>query len=94
MERLRRRRYELNQQIIVRNLCKVYRIHQREAGLSAAVRSLIHRQYRDVLAVDHISFTVQYLDILGNINMKIERKALTLSIVVELNIQLKDLFEQ
>ena len=65
MERLRRRRYELNQQIIVRNLCKVYRIHQREAGLSAAVRSLIHRQYRDVLAVDHISFTVQSAEIVG-----------------------------
>lgn len=48
----------MNPQIVVNNLSKVYRVSEREAGLRAAVGSLLHRRYRDVLAVDKISFTV------------------------------------
>ena len=32
-------------QIIVTGLSKVYRVPEREAGLQAAVRSLVHRRY-------------------------------------------------
>jgi ABC-2 type transport system ATP-binding protein len=45
--------------IVVTNLCKVYRVPEREAGLGAALGSLFRRRYQDVPAVDALSFTVQ-----------------------------------
>ncbi len=52
-------------QIVVRNLRKVYRVPEREAGLKAAVSSLIRRRFRDVLAIDDVNFTVQSGEIVG-----------------------------
>ena len=45
--------------ISVRDLSKHYRVHKRPPGLAAAVRSLFHRSYTTVKAVDGISFEVQ-----------------------------------
>jgi ABC-2 type transport system ATP-binding protein len=42
--------------ISVRNLVKHYRVHSRPPGVVAALRSLLHRKYRTVRAVDGISF--------------------------------------
>ena len=47
------------------NLTKVYKVHQREAGLGAAVRSLVRRKSHDVRAVDGISFDVASGEIVG-----------------------------
>ena len=44
--------------IEVSHLRKWYRVHRREPGLWAAVRSLLHRPYEDVKAVDDISFAI------------------------------------
>jgi len=44
--------------IEVRNLSKHYRVHERPPGVAAALRSLLHRQYRTVKAVDDLSFRV------------------------------------
>ena len=44
--------------IDVRGLSKHYRVHQRAPGLGAALRSLVHRSYRTVKAVDGIDFQV------------------------------------
>ncbi len=44
--------------IEVRGLTKHYRVHRREAGLSATVRSLFRRRYEAVKAVDGIDFAV------------------------------------
>jgi ABC-2 type transport system ATP-binding protein len=44
--------------IDVRGLEKHYRVHKREAGLGAAVRSLFRRRYEVVRAVDGLSFSV------------------------------------
>jgi len=51
--------------ITVRNLTKVYRVHEREAGLAAALRSLVSRKYRDVRAVEEVSFGVTAGEIVG-----------------------------
>ena len=44
--------------IEVRGLTKHYKVHRRPPGLAAAVRSLFHRTYEVVRAVDGIDFTV------------------------------------
>ncbi len=44
--------------IDVRGLRKHYRVHRREPGLAAALRSLVHRKYEVVKAVDGIDFAV------------------------------------
>ena len=44
--------------IEVARLRKWYRVHRREPGLKAALRSLVHRTYEQVKAVDDISFSI------------------------------------
>src|SRR3954447_13333602 len=44
--------------IEVAQLRKWYRVHRREPGLKAALRSLIHRPTEEVKAVDGISFGI------------------------------------
>jgi hypothetical protein len=49
----------MNPQILVSDLTQIYRIPEREAGLRAAVRSLVQRSYKDVLAADALSCAAQ-----------------------------------
>jgi ABC-2 type transport system ATP-binding protein len=51
--------------IFVQNLTKVYRVHERDAGLGAALRSLVRRQYRTVEAVKDVSFSVAPGEVVG-----------------------------
>ena len=44
--------------IEVEHLRKWYRVHRREPGLQAALRSLFHRPYEDVKAVEDVSFAI------------------------------------
>lgn len=44
--------------IQVRDLTKIYRVHKREPGMWNAVRSLWHRNWQDVRAVDGLSFDI------------------------------------
>jgi ABC-2 type transport system ATP-binding protein len=52
-------------QIEVHNLCKTFRVPEREGGFWASVRSVFRRTYREVRAVDHVSFTVPTGEIVG-----------------------------
>jgi ABC-2 type transport system ATP-binding protein len=49
----------------VDNLEKVFRVPEREAGLRASVTSLFHRRWREVRAVDGVSFDVEPGEIVG-----------------------------
>src|SRR5512136_707334 len=51
--------------IHVRNLCKVYSVSEREAGVLAALASLVHRKKKEVKAVDGISFDLEPGEIVG-----------------------------
>jgi len=51
--------------IHLHNLQKTYTVHEREAGLLAAFRSLVRRKTRAVRAVDGISFDVAAGEIVG-----------------------------
>jgi ABC-2 type transport system ATP-binding protein len=46
-------------QISVQSLTKTYRVPEREPGLRAALRGLVHRTYRDVEAVRNITFHIE-----------------------------------
>jgi ABC-2 type transport system ATP-binding protein len=44
--------------IAVRGLTKHYRVHERDPGLLAGLRSLVRRRYRTVVAVEELSFDI------------------------------------
>jgi viologen exporter family transport system ATP-binding protein len=49
----------------VRGLAKVFRVPEREAGLRASMRSLVRRQWREVRAVDGVSFSLGAGEVVG-----------------------------
>lgn len=51
--------------IVVENLSKTYRVPEREGGFGAAVRSFFKRRYRDVQAVQNVSFGIRPGEIVG-----------------------------
>ena len=51
--------------IVVNALSKTYRVPEREAGLRAAVGSFFRRRYRDVHAVQDVSFRIGRGEIVG-----------------------------
>jgi ABC-2 type transport system ATP-binding protein len=51
--------------IIVDRLSKTYQVSEREGGFGAAVRGFFHRKYRDVRAVQDVSFRIQPGEVVG-----------------------------
>jgi ABC-2 type transport system ATP-binding protein len=49
----------------VSELSKVFKVPEREAGLSAALKALVRRRHRDVQAVDAISFEIGSGEVVG-----------------------------
>ena len=49
----------------VDGLGKTFRVPVREAGLRAAMRSLVHREHKEVAAVDEISFAIEPGEVVG-----------------------------
>ncbi|WP_026370798.1 ABC transporter ATP-binding protein [Kallotenue papyrolyticum] len=70
--------------IIVEQLRKVYRVPEREGGLTAALHSLIRRRTREVRAVDGISFAVQQGEIVGFLGPNGAGKTTTLKMLAGL----------
>jgi ABC-2 type transport system ATP-binding protein len=51
--------------VVVEDLIKHFRVHRREAGVAAGVKSLFRRQYADVRAVDGVSFSIAPGEMVG-----------------------------
>jgi len=51
--------------ISVRHLSKVFRVHEREEGMVATLRSLFARRFKEVLAVQDVSFDIDEGEIVG-----------------------------
>jgi ABC-2 type transport system ATP-binding protein len=51
--------------ISVRSLSKTYQVPEREGGFGAAVRSFFKRKYKDVKAVQQVSFEIEQGEIVG-----------------------------
>jgi len=55
----------MNNTIVVETLSKTFQVPEREGGFSAAVRSFFRRRYRDVNAVQQVSFRIGSGEIVG-----------------------------
>src|SRR6266540_1629531 len=51
--------------IEARGLTKVYRVHERQEGLGATLRSVFHRRFKDIPAVSDASFRIEAGEIVG-----------------------------
>jgi ABC-2 type transport system ATP-binding protein len=67
--------------IEVRNLRKYYQVHQKEPGLSGSIKSLFHRKYYDVKAVDGVSFEIGEGELVGFIGPNGAGKTTTLKVL-------------
>jgi ABC-2 type transport system ATP-binding protein len=67
--------------IEVRDLRKEYRVHRRQPGLAASLRSLFRRRYEPVKAVDGISFSVAAGERVGFLGPNGAGKTTTLKIL-------------
>ena len=65
----------------VADLTKRYRVPVRESGLRASLASLVRRRYRDVVAVDRISFDVAAGEMVGFLGPNGAGKTTTLKIL-------------
>jgi ABC-2 type transport system ATP-binding protein len=54
-------------QIVVENLVKSYRIAERAPGIWGSVRGLVHRRYRELRALDGVSFSIDAGELVGYI---------------------------
>lgn len=68
-------------QIEVENLQKFYRVHHKEEGLLGSVRSLVNRRYRDVKAVDGITFSIESGEVVGFLGPNGAGKTTTLKVL-------------
>lgn len=71
-------------QIEVHELSKSFRVAEREAGLGAALRSLVRRKYRNVTAVDRVSFQIEPGEIVGFLGPNGAGKTTTLKMLTGL----------
>jgi len=67
--------------IHVRNLKKIYKVHQKPQGLGASVKALFHRKYKHVHAVDGINFDIEYGEMVGFLGPNGAGKTTTLKIL-------------
>lgn len=65
-------------------LCKTYRVYQKKEGLRGALRGLFRREYKDVRAVDGVSFTIEPGEIVGFLGPNGAGKTTTLKMLAGL----------
>jgi ABC-2 type transport system ATP-binding protein len=70
--------------IEVHDLAKVYKVYQKRAGFLASLRGLVRREYRDVRAVDGISFAIDEGEMVGFLGPNGAGKTTTLKMLAGL----------
>lgn len=67
--------------IIMENVCKSYKIAKRNAGFKETCRSLFHKEYENIKALDSVSFTIQDGEMVGYIGPNGAGKSSTIKIL-------------
>lgn len=67
--------------VSVRNLGMTYRAPVRDTGLRAALRSVVHREYRDIQAVTELDFDLYPGEVVGFLGRNGAGKTTTLKIL-------------
>lgn len=67
--------------IEVKNLKKVYKVHQKEPGVVGTLKAFFHRKYKEIKAVDDISFKIDEGELVGFIGPNGAGKTTTLKIL-------------
>lgn len=67
--------------IVVNHLKKYYKVYKKEPGLLGSIKSLWHREYEEVKAVDDVSFEIQAGEIVGFIGQNGAGKTTTLKVL-------------
>src|SRR5947199_7518210 len=70
--------------IIADGLSKTYRVYQKKEGLFGALRGLFSREYKDVKAVENVSFTIEPGEIVGFLGPNGAGKTTTLKMLAGL----------
>lgn len=70
--------------IYLEELSKTYLVPEREAGVIAAARSLVHRRNREIKAVDRVSFAVELGEVVGFLGPNGAGKTTTLKMLAGL----------
>jgi len=70
--------------ITIKRLRKAYKVYEREAGVLAAVRSLVRRKTREIVAVDDVSFEVEPGEVVGFLGPNGAGKTTTLKMLAGL----------
>jgi ABC-2 type transport system ATP-binding protein len=68
-------------QILLNELKKTYRVHEREAGAGASLRSLFARKYKNVEAVRSVSFSLEAGEVVGFLGANGAGKTTTLKML-------------
>ena len=71
-------------QIIVENLVKTFSVAERQPGLWGAFKSVLHRRYRTVRALDGISFSIETCELVGYIGPNGAGKSTTVKILASI----------
>jgi len=68
-------------QITIEDLSKRYSIAQRDPGIAGALRGLVRRRHREIVALDHVSFALERGELLGFIGPNGAGKSTTIKIL-------------
>ena len=67
--------------IVMKNICKTYKVARRNAGFKEAARSFFRRETETVTALDHVSFTIHDGETVGYIGPNGAGKSTTVKIL-------------
>jgi ABC-2 type transport system ATP-binding protein len=71
-------------QIYLDRLSKVFRVHEREAGAGASVKSLFRRKYKEVRAAEEVTFSLEAGEVVGFLGPNGAGKTTTLKMLAGL----------